>query len=167
MNSGERTAYRAPMRWPWSTHVRDPQGDDLTITVTIQWGLAKMVVRTSQRSPRVWVHGVVIGATVEHRTNDTVYEDMHTCGIRAPIRLSPGGSFAEAWRPTTFDLGDGALHRPSFRALASLSTRRRDPIHLEPGIEVVDDFTWIDGRYELVEGSTLWHATHDPPPRHV
>lgn len=153
----------SPRSWSWQRPAKTPEAGDITLIVTIQWGLAKLMVTTSPNAPRIWLHGASVSATARSRVDGRESADTHRCAIREPIRMSPSGRYDEAWRPARFDLDDGSLHRPAFDASVSVSVDRQDPIAIRPQIEVVDDFAWIDGRYELVEGTPLWHETHRPP----
>lgn len=153
------------MRWPWNRPDTPPSDDHLLVVIRIQWGLARIAVHASKGAPPMWLHGVVLDAVANARDTDRTLPDTHACAIDAPIRMSPGGRFDDAWRPSAFALDDGSLLRPTFRAMASVSAHRRHPVAIRPPIEVVDDFRWADGRYELIEGSSLWRETHEPPER--
>lgn len=153
------------MPWPWNRAERVPEDGHLGIVVTIQWGLARIAVSSVEDAPRLWVHGMAVGATASRRDGTGDILDDHVAPIGAPIRLSPGGRFDDAWRPSAFALDDGTLHRPTFHSLVSVSVHRRQPVTLRPRVEVVDDFTWTDGRYELIEGSALWAEAQEPPDR--
>lgn len=153
------------MRWPWSSRDRVPRDGDLSIVVTIQWGLAKLTVVTADTAPRLWLHRFVVDAEARPRDGGDPVADRYIGSIREPIRMSPSGRFDDAWRPGAFDLGDGMHHRPTFTAVALVSTDRRRPHRLTTDVEVVDQFRWADGRYDLIEGTPLWNERHDSPER--
>ncbi len=125
----------------------------------IMWGLTIWTVRSTASTELVWLHGLHIDATATARdlSSSSAPPPLHDSfdfDIPVPLRMHPGGTITEAWRPDIVDFENPMYHRPTITGMAIFSWSAKVPAASEPlPVQIIDRFAFDGVRYVLAKST--------------